>query len=253
MSQYTKSSSSSSYSAHPFTLDGGTSQTSATFDPMNFVHQMWKGFCVPPPNPDDNRTHGGDTSEERYEQHFRTADTANVTKDIPRCIDLTSQTINCKYNTAAIDHKDRPRLDSYEFDNCDCKDRDAATSMMIISHDSYDDDEFDEINEDNCGHRHDSSCKLRKDNVAVDHVVDDEKFNVHDDSMIALTSSYTNRMIRVTRGLGNFIIAILFMALTMYMIQKLQEQESPPYYHHNFYIHSKINHHESSLWRWHLK
>lgn len=251
MSQYTKSSSSSSYFAHPFTLDSGTSQTSATFDPMNFVQQMWKGFCIPP-NPDDSRTHVGDASEERYEQHFRKADTATVTKDIPRCIDLTSQTINRNYNTAAIDNKDRPRLDSYEFDNCDCKDTAAATLMVIISHDSYDDDD-DKINEDNCSHQHDSSCKVKKGDVAVDHVVDDEKYNAQDDSMIALTSSYTNRMIRVTRGLGNFISAILFMALTMYMIQKLQEQESPPFYHHNFYIHSKINHHESSLWRWHLK
>lgn len=250
MSQYTKSSSSTSYSALPFTLDGGSSQVSAAFNPMNFVQQMWKGFCVP--NHDDAGTNIGDNSDDRYEQLFRSDGTSTTTKDIPvpRCIDLKSKNVNHSYNTSAIFHKDRQRLDSYEFDNCECKNTTTTSSMAVISHDSYDDDD---VNADICSYRHDNgSYSIIKDEDAGDNdALYDEKRKEHAEGYIALTSGYTNRMTRITKGLGNFISALFFIALAMYMIQKLQE-ESPPYINHNFYVHSKINH-ESSFWRLHLK
>ena len=254
MSQYTKSSSSSSYTALPLTLDEGPSQELSAFDPLTLVQQIWKGFCVP--NHDDNsRTNVGDNhSDEPYEQYFRFSGSTASTKDIPRSIDLTSQTMsdNSQNTAAAIVHnKDRQRLESYEFDNIDCK-HTTTSSMMIISNDSYDDDYGDDITFKDSVIRRRINCygNNKEDDDDADDVVvvhDEQQENV---TIAPLISGHTNRKTRVTQGFGNFISALLIITLAIYMIQKQQHKASQPYQYH-FHVHSKSNPMESSVWRWH--
>lgn len=235
MSQYSKSSSSSSYTALPFTLDGGASQSSIVFDPIVLVKQIWKGFCLP--IHDENKTDVDKNNDEKYEQHFLSG---VKTTSVPRCIDLTSEMKNNKYKTSDIDDRSRQRLGSYEFDNCDCNNT-TNTAAAIISNDSYDDD--DNNNETNCHSNNTNDYKH-----ALDYV-DDEKSG-HPDG-IALTSVSTNRRTRVLKGLEHFISALFVIALTIYMVHRQQQLASQPD-NCSFHVHSKMNH-DSSFWRWHCK
>ncbi len=193
---------------------------------------MWKGFC-PPPNQDDAQTNVGHSSDEQqYEQRFLLSVVPTMTKDVPRCIDLKSQAVNESYKDTDKVDMDRWRLHSYDFDNCDCNNT-TTSFAAIISHDSYDDDDRDDHN--------------KRD---FDDYVDDEKHDVQEDTIIALSGGYTNRTTRISKGLEFFISAILFIASTIYMIQKLQQESQPS--SHNFYVHSKIDH-GASFWRWHFK
>ena len=208
------------------------SQASATFDPIHLVQEMWKGFCLPP-NQDDAQTNVGHSIDEhQYEQRFLSSATPTVTKDVPRCIDLTSNVVIESHKATDKVDLDRRRLHSYEFDNYDCNNT-TASFAAIISHDSYDDDNSDDHN--------------KRD---FDDYASDEKHDVPEDTIMALSGGCTNRTTRVSKGLEFFISALLFIASTIYMIQKLQQESQPS--SHNFHLHSKIDH-GASFWRWHLK
>jgi hypothetical protein len=203
--------------------------------PLHLVQQMWKGFCLPHREPsnlyadedDDNNIQ----KHQLYEKQFMSttlpvetspsataAATAMSTRDVPRCIDLSS-------NGEDV----RRRINSCEFDTCnsstassccivDCN-GDIAT-FALISSDSYD------INDD---------------------YIDEDVNN----DIVILTSSSANQRIRATRGVGTFLCALVFFVFTIYVIQKQQPHKS-----YNFHFHQGIKYElsrQQHLWGWHYK
>jgi hypothetical protein len=266
LSQYTKSS--SSCSTVPTTIDIIPQQTS-TFDMIRVLQQVWKGFCIP--NNDgsniqlkDNDDDEDDCNNNQYNNSIvQPPIVPSSSTDVPCCIGVDLTSSSTETTTHVNDH--RHRLMSYELEPCSCCGAETVpldnVNDAMISNDSFDDDEHD--NE----HAQYHSCRPLDGTKVEDcnyEDVDDNRYgdddaeedNESDVEYIIVPLPGPKQSDRILKGLETFICAILFLVITIYLLQKQQEQQQQQLSNYDYNIES--NSHQQLLSRhsffsWHYK